>query len=280
MNEYVKSRNDYKNDRKNDSKKDNRNYTENDSETDCKNDSENDSKNYSENDSEKNNRNNSQNDSENYSKNDSENYSKNYSKNDSENYSENDSKNDSENDSKNDKRLIGSGFIDADEILNLNAADRTLAEVLAALDACCVVLARHVHAVLIVLVADDARVGHSLVTYVRCLYFATVGGAGPEFKYELVHQLFVPAGFSFQRQPLPRPIGSSHVLDVVLVLDGEDRGVHVAEVLVIGEIDGVVLLPADGDLVVAGDFHEGSLGGPFDDFEGEDSIEEVGLELV
>ena len=54
------------------------------------------------------------------------------------------------------------------------------------------------------------------------------------------------------------PVSSAQVLDVPKALDGEDSGVHVAEVLVFGEADFVGGFPADvGLALLAGGLGEG-----------------------
>lgn len=81
-------------------------------------------------------------------------------------------------------RLIHeSGFVDAHEVLDLDAADGALPQVLAALYAGRVVLAGHVHAVLVILVADYAGVGVRLVAHVGCFYLAAVGRVRSKFEH-------------------------------------------------------------------------------------------------
>lgn len=141
-------------------------------------------------------------------------------------------------------------------------------------------LARHVHTVLVVLKAYYARVLVALLAHQRCLYFASVCLVGPEFEDQLVSKLIVLACLPFVRESLPGPIGCPHVFQVVLVVDGENSRVEVAQVLVIWEIQYVTLLPAHRDLIVFRNFDHIALRRSFYYFQCQDAVHEVGLELI
>lgn len=100
--------------------------------------------------------------------------------------------------------VIQSGTVDANEVLDSLAADRALLQALAAADAGCVVVARLVHAVLLVLVAYHARVLSALLLHSRrAVAGARVGIGGANLEYRLVPQQVPRAFGAFLREPLP-----------------------------------------------------------------------------
>ncbi len=97
-------------------------------------------------------------------------------------------------------------------------------------------LARHVHAVLVILVAYDTSVGVGPLTD-QCGFDRThVRLTGADLEHRLVHDLEQQAHFPFVGKPSPCAVGCSHVLDVKLIADWSDRGVDVGQVLVLREV--------------------------------------------
>ena len=98
-------------------------------------------------------------------------------------------------------------------------------------------LARHVHAVLVLVAADHARVRVAPLTHQRHLDLADVGLVGADLKHRLVLDLEQVTRLALQRQSLPRSIRCTHVLDVVFSIDVGYRRVQVAQMLVVGEVE-------------------------------------------
>lgn len=82
-----------------------------------------------------------------------------------------------------------SRLIYPDEIFNLDSADRALLEILAALDASSIMLARHIDTVLVLVAADHTGIGVALLTDQRHLDLADIGLVGSNFEYCLVLDL-------------------------------------------------------------------------------------------
>lgn len=76
-----------------------------------------------------------------------------------------------------------------DEILNLDSADRALLEILAALDASSIMLARHIDTVFVLVAAYHTGIGVTLLTDQRHLDLAGIGLVGPDFEDSLVLDL-------------------------------------------------------------------------------------------
>lgn len=141
-------------------------------------------------------------------------------------------------------------------------------------------LAGHVHAVLVLVAADHARVGVRLLTHQRHLDLADVGLVRPYFEHRLLFYLEQIALLALEGESFPGPVGGAHILHVVLPHIIGNGGVEIAEVLVVGEVEEIVGLPADGDFGLLGDFDDGVVRWSFDDIEGEVAADESDQELV
>ncbi len=80
-------------------------------------------------------------------------------------------------------QVINSRFIYAHEVLYFITANRTVSQIFTALDTSCIMLARHIYTIFVVLKANYTRVLIAFLTYQRSLNFACVCLVRPEFKY-------------------------------------------------------------------------------------------------
>lgn len=129
-----------------------------------------------------------------------------------------------------------SGLVDPHEVFNLHPADGALLQVLGALYARSVMLTGHVHAVFILVAADNASVGMAFLADQSHLYLAGVGLVGANFEHSFVADFEELAAVSLQRQSFPSTVSGAHVLDVELPLRVSDGRVQVAQVLVVREV--------------------------------------------
>jgi hypothetical protein len=80
-------------------------------------------------------------------------------------------------------------LVDPDKVINLKPANRALFQVLTAPNTGRIMLARHVNAVLIILVANDTRIGVGPLADKRGLDGANIRLAGTNLEHCLVHYL-------------------------------------------------------------------------------------------
>jgi hypothetical protein len=111
-------------------------------------------------------------------------------------------------------------------------------------------LAWHIHAVLVILVADNTRIWVGPLTDQSCLNRAHVRLTGTDLEHRLVHNLEEQAHLTFVGKPSPCPVGRSHILDVEFIADWGDCGMDVGQVLVFGEVQKVGLFATDRDFLV------------------------------
>ena len=111
-------------------------------------------------------------------------------------------------------------------------------------------LARHVNAVLIILVANDTRIGVGPLADKRGLDGANIRLAGTNLEHCLVHYLEQQADLALVGESSPGAVGSAHVLNIKLVTDWGYGGVDIGQVLVLGEVQEVGLFAADSHLLV------------------------------
>lgn len=176
--------------------------------------------------------------------------------------------------------LKRSGFVDTYIIFNLSPADRTLLQILAALDTRRIMFAWHIHAVLLLFTANHASIGMRFLAHQCHLYFADVGLVGSYFEDCFIVDFEEFAGFALHGEALPGAVGSAHVFDVVFGIHVADGGVDVAEVLVVWEVEEVVRFPPHRHLHRLGYFDDEWLRWSLNNAQSEHSSNDGCLELV
>lgn len=137
-----------------------------------------------------------------------------------------------------------SGLIYTYKVFDFHSADRAFFQVLATFYTGSIVLARKIHAVLILITANHARIRMSLLTHQGHFYLADICLIRSDFEDSLISNFEQFAGFALHGQSLPCTIGSAHILNIVLSIAVANRGMDVAEMLVIREVEEIIRLPS------------------------------------
>jgi hypothetical protein len=127
-------------------------------------------------------------------------------------------------------------LVNSHKVVNFKPANGTFFLVLAASNTSCIVFARHVHAVLVVIVTDDARVWMCSLTHECCLYCANVSLTWSNLENCLVSNFKQQTHFPFIRESSPCSICCSHVFNIKFVSIGSDGCMYVGQMLVFREI--------------------------------------------
>lgn len=113
------------------------------------------------------------------------------------------------------------------KIVNFEPTDWTFFQVFTASNACCVMFTRHIHAIFVILVANNACIWMSLLTDVSCLDSADISLTRTYLKYSLVRNFKQWTDFWLIRKSLPGSICCSHVFDIKLIVQRCDSGMDI-----------------------------------------------------
>ncbi len=171
-------------------------------------------------------------------------------------------------------------LVNSHKVVNLEPANWTFLQVLATSNASCIVFARHVNTVFVILVTNDACVWMCSLAHECCLYCANISLAWTNLENCLICNLEQQTHLSLVRKSSPCSVCCTHVLNVKLVSNRSDCCMNIWQVLVFGEIQQVGLLSANCDFFVVWNFDAVTQGRSFDNLQSQSIIFKPSLELI